>query len=88
MYWGGPYFDESSPGASMTLFTAGVNSLPSVIVCSHGNGRVLLSGVHVEFDEDSDRDGILWDNHLEDEGSEWGTVRLLFLYLLNPAHDF
>ncbi len=88
LYWGGPFFAEYSPGQSETLFLYDETGEPATVTFFYGAGRVLLSGVHPEFEEDSDRDGLVWDNYLDDNGSEWDTLRLLFLSLLNPDREF
>lgn len=71
MYYGGPWF-YISPGARIdVLATYDVNGKPAMVAYPFGEGRVFLSGVHTEFEEGSDRDGVLWDDDLHDAESEW-----------------
>ncbi|MFW9789209.1 MAG: hypothetical protein ACFFE1_16170, partial [Candidatus Thorarchaeota archaeon] len=40
-----------------------------------------LTGPHPEWEEDSFRDGSVWDNYLEDNGSEWELCKDVSLWL-------
>jgi hypothetical protein len=46
-----------------------------MIAFGHGNGRVFLTGAHPEFEEDSDRDGADFCDHLDDRGSDWDLMK-------------
>ncbi|NIQ39600.1 MAG: hypothetical protein GTN81_13560 [Proteobacteria bacterium] len=71
MYYGAPWF-SIPPGAKIdTLATYDVNGEPAMVAYPYGKGRVFLSGVHTEFEEGNDRDGVLWDDALHDPESEW-----------------
>jgi hypothetical protein len=64
------------------LATYAVNGKPAVVAYSAGKGRVFLSGVHPEFEEGSDRDGVTWDDDLFDPESEWPLMRKAVKWVL------
>jgi glutamine amidotransferase-like uncharacterized protein len=71
MYYGGPYFETEGMNGITTIATYSFNGKPAMIAFEYEQGRVFLTGPHSEWEEDSFRDGCVWDNHLEDDGSEW-----------------
>jgi len=80
LYYGGPYFESYG-----TFFdTAGMYNRinqPGIIVFTYGNGKVILSGVHPEIEEDSDRDSTTFASELPDSGSDWPW----FMYIIQEA---
>jgi glutamine amidotransferase-like uncharacterized protein len=85
MYYGGPYFETSGTEGVITLATYDVNDKPAMISYEYGQGRLVLSGPHVEWEEDSDRDGVAWDNVYSDEGSEWNMMLQIGLWLTEKS---
>lgn len=75
MYYGGPYFETEGVNGITTLATYSFNGMPAMIAFEHVQGRVFLTGPHPEWEEDNFRDGCVWDNYLEEDGSEWYLVR-------------
>jgi glutamine amidotransferase-like uncharacterized protein len=85
MYYGGPYFETSGTEGVTTLATYDVNDEPAIIGYEYGQGRIVLSGPHVEWEEDADRDGVAWVNVYDDEGSEWNMMLQISLWLSENA---
>jgi glutamine amidotransferase-like uncharacterized protein len=81
MYYGGPYFETSGTEGVITLATYDVNDEPAIIAYEYELGRIVLSGPHVEWEEDADRDGVAWENVYDDEGSEWDMMLQIGLWL-------
>lgn len=74
MYWGGPMFEEVE-GVDVIGTYAVHENAPAMVAFEYGSGKVFLSGPHPEFEEESDIDGQLFDNHLYDPESEWPLLR-------------
>jgi len=81
MYYGGPYFETEGMEGITTIATYSFNELPAMIAFEHVNGRVFLTGPHPEWEEDSFRDGCIWDNYLEENGSDWELCKKIALWL-------
>jgi glutamine amidotransferase-like uncharacterized protein len=81
MYYGGPYFETNGTEGVTILATYEVNDEPAIIAYEYGQGRLVLSGPHVEWEEDADRDGVAWENVYDDEGSEWNMMLQIGLWL-------
>ena len=81
MYYGGPYFETNGLDGITTLATYSYNDEPAMIAFEYLEGRVFLTGPHPEWEEDSFRDGSVWDNYLEDDGSEWELCERISLWL-------
>ncbi|MFW9912761.1 MAG: BPL-N domain-containing protein [Candidatus Thorarchaeota archaeon] len=81
MYYGGPYFETAGTDGVSVIATYDVNDEPAIISYEYGQGRIVLSGPHVEWEEDSDRDGVAWENVYDDEGSEWDMMLQIGLWL-------
>lgn len=71
MYYGGPWFYVPPEAEIDVLATYDVNGKPAMVAYPRGKGKIFLTGVHTEFEEGSDRDGVLWDDDLHDPDSEW-----------------
>ncbi|MFW9801650.1 MAG: BPL-N domain-containing protein [Candidatus Thorarchaeota archaeon] len=81
MYYGGPYFETAGTDGVNVIATYEVNGEPAIISYEYGQGRIVLSGPHVEWEEDADRDGVVWENVYDDEGSEWDMMLQIGLWL-------
>ncbi|MFX0054997.1 MAG: BPL-N domain-containing protein [Candidatus Hermodarchaeota archaeon] len=81
MYYGGPYFETGGTDGVTVLATYDVNDEPAIIAYEYGQGRIVLSGPHVEWEEDADRDGVAWENVYDDAGSEWDMMLQIGLWL-------
>ncbi|MHA2065444.1 MAG: BPL-N domain-containing protein [Candidatus Thorarchaeota archaeon] len=81
MYYGGPYFETSGTEGVATLATYDINDEPAIISYQYEQGRIVLSGPHVEWEEDADRDGVAWVNVYDDEGSEWNMMLQIGIWL-------
>jgi len=82
MYYGGPWFDTTDQEEVHTLATYTANNESAMIAFEYGEGRVFLSGPHPEWEEDSNRDNVSWDNEFDDEGSEWNMMLSVALWLV------
>ncbi|MHA2117635.1 MAG: BPL-N domain-containing protein [Candidatus Thorarchaeota archaeon] len=89
MYYGGPYFETEGMEGITTLATYSYNGMPAMIAFEYGegNGRVFLTGPHPEWEEDSYRDGSLWDNNLDENGSEWELCKTVSLWLASVTDE-
>jgi glutamine amidotransferase-like uncharacterized protein len=81
MYYGGPYFETEGVDGITTIATYAFNDMPAMIAFEYGEGRVFLTGPHPEWEEDSFRDGSVWDNYLDEDGSEWELCKEISLWL-------
>jgi glutamine amidotransferase-like uncharacterized protein len=81
MYYGGPYFETDGVANVTTIATYSFNDMPAMIAFEYLNGRVFLTGPHPEWEEDSFRDGSIWDNNLDENGSEWELCKKVSLWL-------
>ncbi|MHA2179664.1 MAG: BPL-N domain-containing protein [Candidatus Thorarchaeota archaeon] len=87
MYYGGPYFETEGIEGITTLGTYSYNEMSAMIAFEHMNGRVFLTGPHPEWEEDSFRDGCIWDNYLEENGSEWELCKKIAVRLIPDYLD-
>ncbi len=72
LYYGGPAFYARSGVIIDTLATWNVyHNAPAIINFEYGKGRVLLSGAHIENEENSKREGQNFASELNDPDSEW-----------------
>jgi len=82
MYYGGPcFFPRPFSDVSVNWYYDAVPE-PAMVAFYHGDGKVLLSGPHPEFEEDSERDMVYWDGPLDDQGSDWDVCRNLLGWLV------
>ena len=94
MYYGGPYFETEGIQGITVLASYNYNDMPAMIAFEHEEGRVFLAGPHPEWEEDSFRDGCMWDNSLEDNGTDWELCKAVALWLASingspgPNPDF
>ena len=73
-YAQGPYLEPYENANITVLATYDVTGKPAIVAFQYGRGKVLLSGVHPEYEMDSDRDGNPPDPEFSDEGSDWPLV--------------
>ena len=73
-YAQGPYLEPHEDANVTILATYDVTGDPAIVAFQYGRGRVLLSGIHPEYEMDSDRDGNPPDPAFSDEGSDWPLV--------------
>ena len=73
-YWGPALITEDT-----SIYIIGkydIVDLPSILAFNYQNGRVFLIGTHPEIEENSDRDGIIWNDDLfDDKGSDWDLMK-------------
>jgi len=81
MYYGGPYFETEGMENITTLATYSYNGMPAMIAFEYEQGRVFLTGPHPEWEENNFRDGSVWDNYLDENGSEWDLCKKIALWL-------
>lgn len=70
LYYNGPYFVSDDPDVKV-IGTYDISGNPAIVSHIYGKGRIVLTGPHPEFEEDSDRDGETYFDQLEDYGSDW-----------------
>lgn len=73
-YAQGPYLEPYEDANITVLATYDVTGKPAIVAFQYGRGKVLLSGVHPEYEMDNDRDGNPPDPEFSDEGSDWPIV--------------
>jgi glutamine amidotransferase-like uncharacterized protein len=83
MYYGGPYFETEGVEGIITIATYSYNDMSAMIAFEYGQGRVFLTGPHPEWEEDSFRDGCVWDNYLEEGDTEWNLCKEISLWLVS-----
>ncbi|MHA2425261.1 MAG: BPL-N domain-containing protein [Candidatus Thorarchaeota archaeon] len=71
LFWGATFFVSDYMTDIIPVAYASGLSNPSMIAYQYGSGCVFLSGLHPEFEEDSDRDGSDLFDDLDDPDSEW-----------------
>ena len=72
LYYGGPAFYVHSGAKIDTVATwNSYQNAPAIINFEYKNGRVFLSGPHLEIEENSSRDGITFGEELYEPDSEW-----------------
>ena len=73
-YWGPALFPNA--GANVTILGMYDKvDWPMMLAFHYGVGRVFLIGAHPEIEEDSDRDGNLFAEEFDDQGSDWELMR-------------
>ncbi|GEM_PF-2065949 len=79
-YYGGPYFE----GEGEVLGKYAVNGKPAVVLGAYGKGRVLLSGLHFEYQLTGEEDGVKFpeDHGLRTSAPTWPIFKDLIKTLL------
>jgi len=75
LYYNGPYFRINDTSNVHIIANYKISGHPAIVATTYGNGRVLLTGPHPEFEEDNDRDGVAYFDHFEDHGSDWPLMK-------------
>jgi glutamine amidotransferase-like uncharacterized protein len=83
LYYGGPWFELAAGFNADVLAVYEINRLPAMLSYEYGRGRVFLTGVHTEFEEDDERDNVLWDNDMHDPESEWPLMQKAVRWLIH-----
>ncbi|MBU7032323.1 MAG: hypothetical protein HXS53_07310 [Theionarchaea archaeon] len=75
LYYGGPGFiiEEASGVNICGRYEQG--GLPAILFFAFGRGHVFLIGTHPEIEEDSDRDGVLFGDEFDDDGTDWELMK-------------
>jgi metal-dependent hydrolase (beta-lactamase superfamily II)/glutamine amidotransferase-like uncharacterized protein/WD40 repeat protein len=85
MYYNGPYFDPN-PGAEVDVIGRyEIGGEAAIVAFEYGEGRVVLTGPHPEWEEDSDRDNISYFDEFDDQGSDWDLMRNATLWCLGES---
>ncbi|MCD4706355.1 MAG: hypothetical protein K8S62_01300 [Candidatus Sabulitectum sp.] len=74
LFAGGSYCTSGSGTETIGSYP---NGKRAIISAQYGQGRAILFCVHPEFEEDSDRDGVDYYDHLDDNGSDWDLVKII-----------
>ncbi|MBN1423930.1 hypothetical protein JXA88_05170 [Candidatus Fermentibacteria bacterium] len=74
LFYNGPYFIPDT-GDAAVVATYDITGHAAIVASSYGHGRVVLTGPHPEWEEDSDRDGVSYFDHFDDRGSEWDLMQ-------------
>ena len=89
LYYGGPWFSTgaSRPGVEAVATYDDYSQGAAIIAVEYGTGRVVLSGVHPEIQEDLTTDQTTFADELGDSGSDWEMVLHLLNWLLKADSD-
>lgn len=75
LYYWGPTLMPAPEESVTVLARYHAGNRPAILAFDYGLGRVFLVGPHPEFEEDSDRDGVDFPDHLDDRGSDWDLMK-------------
>jgi glutamine amidotransferase-like uncharacterized protein len=81
-YDGGPAFALRPAANAVILASYDESNDTAIVAFEKGLGRVVLIGAHPEFEEGSERDGVVFESNLEDKGSEWNLMRKAVLWCM------
>lgn len=93
LYYWGPVL---KPNTSEVTVIGNYNAVdqPAILAFEYGKGRVFITGTHPEIEEDSDRDGVVFndtvingtiypgEDKLNDQGSDWDLMKNATLWCL------
>lgn len=90
---GAQYFEIHGTTEIIPILSYAETGLPGVIVFRYGQGTVMLSSPHPEFEEGTNRDGLSQDNivhwptyqDLQDPDSEWDLLNKVACWLLDAS---
>ncbi|MFW9919806.1 MAG: BPL-N domain-containing protein [Candidatus Thorarchaeota archaeon] len=85
LYWGATYFIPNDAIDYVNIASAPDVSYPSLIAYQYGSGCVFLSGLHPEFEENSDRDGSSMFDDLDDPESEWPLMLRIARWMVDAS---
>jgi glutamine amidotransferase-like uncharacterized protein len=74
-YNGGGYFRNANDHTNVDLIAVYENNLPAIILIKNGNGNVLLSGVHFEYNSNSLDKSDIHLSKIKRELSQWDSQR-------------
>jgi glutamine amidotransferase-like uncharacterized protein len=75
LYHNSPYFQIHESSNVDIIGRYEISGHPAIVATNFGNGRILLTGPHYEFEEDSHRDGVSNFDHFQDHGSDWPLMK-------------
>lgn len=78
-------FIPYNPGAIIPVMFYPTNDAVAMFVTRYGAGTVFASGVHAEYEEGSDRDGVTAFDYLNDPDSEWDLLQKVIGWLVDEA---
>ena len=82
LYYWGPMLIPNKDANVAILGKYDRGNQPAMIAFEYGLGRVFIIGTHPEFEEDSDRDGVVFADELDDRGSDWELMKKAVLWCL------
>jgi glutamine amidotransferase-like uncharacterized protein len=82
LYYWGPALLADDDADVTVLGRYRANGQPAMLSLEFGRGRAFLSGVHPEIEEDSDRDGVVDCDELEDRGTDWELMKKMVQWCL------
>jgi glutamine amidotransferase-like uncharacterized protein len=74
LYYWGPALNPDPDTPVDVLASYEIGGRPAMLAFDYGSGRVFLTGVHPEIEEDCDRDGVTLGDEFNDHGSDWGLL--------------
>lgn len=100
LYYWGPIFIPNDEAEVSILARYDKGDYPAMIAFNYGRGRVIIIGPHPEFEEDSDRDSVIFkdtvindvtypsEDELDDRGSDWELMRKAVHWCLREKERF
>jgi len=82
LYYWGPALTPKENAEVTVLGRYAIGNQPAMLAFDYGSGRVFVVGTHPEIEEDSQRDGVIFADQLDDQGSEWDLMRKAALWVL------
>jgi glutamine amidotransferase-like uncharacterized protein len=90
---GASYFEFHDTTEIISILSYADTELPGVVAFRYGQGTVLLSSPHIEFEEGDDRDGLSQDHvahwptyqNLQDPDSEWDLMYKVSCWLIHTS---
>jgi len=82
LYDGGPAFAPQPAARATLLANYSEGNKPAILAFENHQGRVFLIGAHPEFEEDSEQDGVTFENEFDDNGSEWILMKKAVLWCM------
>jgi len=94
LYYWGPIFIPNKDAEVNILARYDRGDYSAMVAFNYGKGRVFITGPHPEFEEDSDRDSVIFkdtvindvtyrsEDELDDRGSDWGFMRNVTIWCL------
>jgi len=75
LFYNGPCFLPDVGADAEVVGSYAITGSAAIVTSSYGLGRVVLTGPHPEWEEDSDRDGVSVFDEFDDRGSDWDLMR-------------